>query len=105
VAGADTGVLPTLGAAAGSADGTAIRDHLRAIGGPPGIAVTAGPRGVAAALRTLAAGGEIDYEGASGSIDWDRHGDLRSGHIGIWRFTADERIEEVRAVAFEESDG
>ena len=71
-----------------------------AIGGPPGIAATAGPQGVAAALRTLAAGGEIDYEGASGSIDWDESGDLRRGHVGVWRFTADERIEETAAVAF-----
>ena len=96
-----TVALALAAAAAGSADGTAIRDHLRAIGGPPGIAVTAGPQGVAAALRTLSAGGDIDYEGASGSIDWDGNGDLRSGHLGIWRFTEDERIEELRAVAFE----
>ena len=34
-------------------------------------------------------------------MDWDGNGDLRRGHIGIWRFTEDERIEEVRAVAFE----
>ena len=58
-------------------------------------------KGVADALRILADGGEIDYEGASGSMDWDENGDLRRGHIGIWRFTGDERIEEVRAVAFE----
>ena len=86
--------------AAGSTDGASIRDRLRAIGAPPGIAVTAGPRGVAAALRALAVGAEIDYEGASGSIDWDDNGDLRSGHIGIWRFTKDERIEETGVVAF-----
>ena len=60
----------------------------------------AGPTGVADALRILAAGGEIDYEGTSGSMDWDANGDLRRGHIGVWRFTGDERIEEVRAVAF-----
>ena len=86
--------------AAGSTDGAAIRDRLRAIGGPPGIAVTAGPRGVAAALRALADGAEIDYQGASGSIDWDDNGDLRRGHVGIWRFTTDERIEETGTVAF-----
>jgi len=95
-----TVTLALAAAAAGSVDGPAIRDQLRAIGGPPGIAVTAGPRGVAAALRTLAAGAEIDYEGASGSIDWDDNGDLRRGHIGIWRFTADDRIEETGTVAF-----
>jgi len=87
--------------AAGRVDGTAIRDRLRAVGGSPGTVVNAGPRGVADALHILADGGEIDYEGASGSMDWDGNGDLRRGHIGIWRFTEDERIEEVRAVAFE----
>ena len=87
--------------AAGRLHGAAIRSRLRAVGSSPGTVVTAGPSGVAAALRILAEGGEVDYEGASGSIDWDGNGDLRRGHIGIWRFTEDERIEEVRAVAFE----
>ncbi len=86
--------------AAGRVDGAAIRDRLRAVGSSPGIVVNAGPSGVADALRILADGGEVDYEGASGSMDWDGNGDLRRGHIGIWRFTEDERIEEVRAVAF-----
>ena len=95
-----TVALALAAAAAGSTDGAAIRDRLRAVGGPPGVAVIAGPHGIAAALRTLAAGAEIDYEGASGSIDWDDNGDLRRGHVGVWRFTADERIEEAGAVAF-----
>ena len=87
--------------AAGRLDGAAIRDRLRAVGSGPGTVANAGPAGVAAALRVLAEGGEVDYEGASGSIDWDANGDLRRGHVGIWRFTEDERIEEVEAVAFE----
>ena len=87
--------------AAGRSDGAAIRDRLRTVGSSPGAVVNAGPRGVADALRILADAGEIDYEGASGSMDWDGNGDLRRGHIGVWRFTEDERIEEVRAVAFE----
>ena len=87
--------------AAGSLDGAAIRDQLWGIGGGPGTAVGAGPEGIADALRILAGGGAIDYEGASGSMDWDGNGDLRRGHIGIWRFTEDERIEEVEAVPFE----
>ena len=87
--------------AAGRLDGVAIRDRLRQVGSSPGSVVIAGPVGVADALRILADGGEIDYEGASGSMDWDTNGDLQRGHIGIWRFTADERIEEVGVVAFE----
>ncbi len=87
--------------AAGSLDGAAIRDRLRAVGGGPGMAVNAGPEGIADALRILAEGGAIDYEGASGSMDWDANGDLSRGHVGIWRFTGDERIEEVGTVPFE----
>ena len=87
--------------AAGRLDGVAIRDRLRAVGGGPGTVVIAGPRGIADALRILAEGGEVDYEGASGSMDWDENGDLRRGHIGIWRFTEDERVEDVVAVPFE----
>ena len=87
--------------AAGSLDGAAIRDRLRAVGGGPGVAVNAGPEGIADALRILAEGGAIDYEGASGSMDWDANGDLSRGHVGIWRFSEDERIEEVGAVPFE----
>ena len=86
--------------AAGRLDGAAIRDRLRAVGSGPGTVVNAGPNGIADALRILAGGGEIDYEGASGSMDWDGNGDLRGGHIGIWRFTEDERIEDVRVVAY-----
>ena len=88
--------------ASGRLDGAAIRDRLRQVGSSPGSVVIAGPVGVADALRILADGGEIDYEGASGSMDWDTNGDLQRGHIGIWRFTADERIEEVGVVAFED---
>ncbi len=87
--------------AAGRLDGPRIRDRMRAVTGPPGTVVVAGPEGVAWALRILAEGGEIDYDGASSGLDWDENGDLRRGHVGVWKFTADERIEEVEAVPFE----
>ena len=64
----------------------------------------AGPEGVADALRILADGGQIDYEGAAGSLDWDKNGDLRRGYMGIWRYTRytqDGRIEEVETVSIE----
>ena len=87
--------------AAGSVDGAAVRDQLRAIAGPPGQAVQATPSGVAEALRLLRAGEEIDYEGAASTLDWDANGDLRRGHIGVWRFTADGGTEDVEVVAVE----
>ena len=88
--------------AAGSLHGAAIRDHLRWVGAAPGEVVIAGADGVARALEVLAAGGEVDYQGAAVTLDWDANGDLLRGHIGIWRFTADERIEDLDAVAFGE---
>ncbi len=87
--------------AAGSLDGAAIRDQLRSIGSPPGEPVLGTPEGVAEGLRMLAAGGQIDYQGAANSLDWDSNGDLRQGYIGIWRFTRDERIEELETILFQ----
>ena len=86
--------------AAGSLDGPAIRDHLRNIGSPPGQVVLGTSRGVADALRLLAEGREVDYEGVGTTLDWDENGDLQRGYIGVWRFTTDEGIEEVETVFF-----
>ena len=88
--------------AAGRVEGSAIRDRLRAIGTAPGETVIAGAAGIARALEVLAGGGEVDYDGAAVSLDWDDHGDLLRGHIGIWRFTGDGRIEDLEAVAYGE---
>ena len=87
--------------AAGSLDGAAIRDRLRHSGGPGAQVVLGTAEGVAEALRLLADGGKIDYEGVGSSLDWDGHGDLRRGHIEVWRFTRDGRIETVETLLFE----
>ena len=84
--------------AAGSVEGPAIRDRLREIGGPPGHVVPGTPAGVSDGLRWLASGQAINYEGAASTLDWDENGDLLQGYVGIWRFTQDERIEEVDTV-------
>ena len=98
----DAGIAIALAAeAAGKAEGTAIRDALRGIGSPPGEQVRPGVEGIARALGVIQDGGEVDYEGASVSMDWDEHGDLRRGHLGIWRFTADGAIEDVDVIAYE----
>ncbi len=87
--------------AAGSLNGGAIRDQLRAIGSPPGEMVMGTPQGVADGLRLLADGREINYEGVANSLDWDENGDLLRGYIGVWRFTRDERIEELDTILFQ----
>ena len=87
--------------AAGSLEGDTIRDHLRTIGSPPGEIVVGTPDGVADGLRLLADGRQIDYEGIANSLDWDENGDLLQGYIGIWRYTQDERIEELETILFQ----
>lgn len=87
--------------AAGSVDGTAIRDQLRSIGSGPGTVITPSAAGVAEGLRILGDGGAVDYEGAATSMDWDDNGDLRRGHIGIWRFTDDGMAEDLYTVPFD----
>ena len=87
--------------AAGSVEGAAIRDRLRAVGGAPGEVAIAGSEGIARALSILEDNRDVDYQGAATTLDWDENGDLRRGYVGVWRFTEDERIEEIDAEPFE----
>jgi branched-chain amino acid transport system substrate-binding protein len=74
--------------AAGSTDGTAIRDKLREIGNSPGTEVDAPPEGVADALEAVRNGEDVDYNGASGSVEWDDNGDVLLGAIEVWNVDA-----------------
>jgi branched-chain amino acid transport system substrate-binding protein len=68
--------------AAGSTERVAIRDHLRQVANPPGI--TVGPGEWARAVELLASGETVNYEGASGSVDFDENGDV-PGTFAHWR--------------------
>ena len=70
---------------ANSLDPTAIRDNLFCVANPEGTVVNPGPEGFAAAVAALAAGEEINYEGASGPLDFDDNGDIAKGAIETWR--------------------
>jgi ABC-type branched-subunit amino acid transport system substrate-binding protein len=70
----DAAILCTLAAAAaGSDDPGDIADQLPAVAGPPGRKLTYLELGDA--VKALQAGEEVDYEGVSGPIDFDEHGD------------------------------
>lgn len=73
-------------AAAGSADGTAIRDALRTVTAPPGTPFIAGAEGVRGALRAIDRGEDVDYEGAANALNWDANGDVTDGHMHIWQY-------------------
>jgi ABC-type branched-subunit amino acid transport system substrate-binding protein len=60
-----------------------IRDHLREVANPPGAFV--GPGEFRKAFELLKTGQPINYEGASGPIDFDANGDVLAP-IEIWRF-------------------
>ncbi len=86
--------------AAGSLDGAAIRDKLRSIGKSPGELVIAEASSIANGLSILADGGEINYEGAANTLDWDENGDLGTGFVAVWEFTEAGSIEVVRVVPY-----
>ncbi|HKJ94515.1 MAG TPA: ABC transporter substrate-binding protein [Gammaproteobacteria bacterium] len=66
---------------AGSTDSVAIRDALRDVANPPGEKV--GPGDFAKAAKLIKDGKDIDYEGASGSINFDKNGDV-PGTFAYW---------------------
>jgi ABC-type branched-subunit amino acid transport system substrate-binding protein len=73
---------------AGSTDPTAIRDAIRDVANAPGEAVDPGTEGYTAALDLLAAGTDINYEGAAGPVDLDDNGDVLIGAIETWHVDA-----------------
>jgi ABC-type branched-subunit amino acid transport system substrate-binding protein len=60
-----------------------IRNQLRDVAGPPGTFV--GPGEFSKAFKLLSQGQPIDYEGASGPVNFDQHGDVLAP-IEVWRF-------------------
>ena len=74
---------------AGSTDPTAIRDALRDVANAPGETVDPGTEGFTAALELIEAGGDINYEGAAGSLELDESGDVsKFGAIEVWHVDA-----------------
>jgi branched-chain amino acid transport system substrate-binding protein len=73
---------------AGSVDPTAIRNALRTIANAPGETVNPGIAGFQAARALISAGTDINYEGASGPLDFDLNGDVTVGAIETWRVDA-----------------
>jgi len=73
-----------------------VRDMLREVSNPPGEVIVAGVDGIKKAIELLEAGKAINYEGAAGSVDFDKNGDVVTP-IEIWKYVADEPyIETVR---------
>jgi ABC-type branched-subunit amino acid transport system substrate-binding protein len=81
----DAGILCFLASvSAGSHDAKAITAQMREVAGPPGKKVTY--LDLADAVKTLRSGGKIDYQGVSGPIDFDQHGDPTTGLYDLFHF-------------------
>jgi len=88
--------------AAGRADGQAISENLRAVSSPPGTQYnfTQLPQ----AIRALAAGEDIDFQGVTGPIDFDENGDPTTATYEVYRYGEDDgRLEVLRQ--FQASQG
>ena len=81
----DAVILPFLAAVKGrSANPSRIKANMRAVSGPPGKRYDYRQLGLA--IRDLAAGKDIDYEGVWGPIDYDAKGDPSAGFVELWRY-------------------
>ena len=91
---------------AGSSDPAAMRDALRDIANAPGTEVGPGVEGWEAAVSALDSGEDINYEGATGSVELDDAGDVATGTIVIWQVTGEEVVvQESREVNLQDSGG
>jgi ABC-type branched-subunit amino acid transport system substrate-binding protein len=70
--------------AANSSDPADVKEQMQAVSGPPGDPFTF--EQLADALTALANGEDIDYQGASGPIDWDESGDPTAATYELWQF-------------------
>ncbi len=83
---------------AGSLDGAMIRDALRDVANPPGEEVS----DVVTALSLIREGKEINYQGASGEITFDEHGDVLVGLAREWYYAENGEIVIGREVEIPE---
>jgi branched-chain amino acid transport system substrate-binding protein len=75
---------------AGSTEGAAIRDALHEVANPPGETIL--PGDFAKAKELLAAGQDVNYEGAAGSQNFDEAGDV-PGTYSHWAIEGGEIVE------------
>lgn len=85
-------------AAAGEADGTAIRDNMETVANPEGEEIT--PENLSDGVQMALDGDDINYQGASSPVDFDENGDMRSVTYGIYE-VQDRVFEEIDQIDFE----
>jgi branched-chain amino acid transport system substrate-binding protein len=59
-----------------------------------------GQAGFTDAVAKLAAGGNVDYEGVSGSVDMDTDGEMKGGNYVIWRWQGGHPVDTPQVYRF-----
>jgi ABC-type branched-subunit amino acid transport system substrate-binding protein len=81
----DAFVAPVLAAiAARSTSGPKIAGQMRRVAGPPGKAYSF--TDLAGAIKAIVAGKDINYQGASGPLDFDANGDITASQFQMWQY-------------------
>jgi ABC-type branched-subunit amino acid transport system substrate-binding protein len=80
--------------AASSSDGRDIAEQLPQVSGPPGERFTFLELGDA--IRALANGDDVDFDGVSGPLNLDDNGDPTTATYEVYRYARDGRLEVVR---------
>jgi ABC-type branched-subunit amino acid transport system substrate-binding protein len=100
----DAAMLCVLAAvAAGSSDGEAIQGKLRDVSAPPGRRIT--PENLDEGIEALREGQDIDYDGASGPIDFDAQGDPTVGTYEVFEYGPDREFSVDRQIQAEQGRG
>ncbi|POG56419.1 ABC transporter substrate-binding protein [Haloferax marisrubri] len=93
-------------AAAGENSGPAIKDQMRRMANPEGM--TVGPDNLVEGVEAAANGEDINYQGASSSVNFDENGDPAEAAYAIWEFDAENNATssvETQSFAGENPDG
>jgi branched-chain amino acid transport system substrate-binding protein len=89
--------------AAGSNEGEAIQRKLRDVSAPPGNKITF--ENLDEGIEALRQGQDIDYEGASGPIDFDAQGDPTTGTYEVFKYGSGREFSVLRQVQAEQGRG
>lgn len=85
----------------GEITGETIRANLRDVANPPGDVII--PNEWESALAKLEAGTDINYEGASGDINFDVFGEVRSNYE-VWEVDEDGTLIQTKYITIDEID-
>lgn len=91
-------VVMLANAAAGENSGTAVRDQMREVANPGGTEVS--PENLPEGIEMAATGEEIQYVGASSSVDFDDAGDMTAVTYEYFTFQEGGGVETVTEIPF-----